>query len=145
MSGYHTIYSLEHIDYNVNNETGGTLDKNVIDSSFACLYCLQWFWKSVCEYQILYRNYHHSYFDNDVCGASKIEKYSSAYHTVYLHRGFIKILFSKSFFFTSVEVSWEYDLCFNSILSRQKSSSEMMYSEQSKYTRLVQTSLMIKT
>ena len=47
-----------------------SFDKNVIDNSVACFYCPQWLWRSVCEYQILYRNYDHSYCVNDVCGAS---------------------------------------------------------------------------
>ena len=124
-----------------------SFDKNFIGNSVAYLYCLQWLWRSVCEYQILYRNYDHSCCDNDVCGTSFIEKHSSAYHTVYLHVGVLsKIFFNKSFFFTSVEVSWEY-ICSNSIFSRQKSSSEMMYSEQLKYVRLMKNIalLMIKT
>ena len=47
-----------------------SFDKNVIDNSVACFHCPQWLWRSVCEYQILYRNYDHSYCVNDVCGAS---------------------------------------------------------------------------
>ena len=46
-----------------------SFDKNVIENSVACLYCLQWLWKSVCEYQILFRNCDHSCCDN-VCGVS---------------------------------------------------------------------------
>ena len=61
-------------------------------------------------------------------------------------RDFVKSLFNKSFFFTSIEVPWEYNICLNSLLSRQKSSPEMIYLEQLKHIRLVKniTSLMIK-
>ena len=47
-------------------------NKNIIDSSVVCLYCLQWLWISFFEYQILYRNYDHNYCENDVCGSSDI-------------------------------------------------------------------------
>ena len=95
--------------------------------------------------QIFYRKYDQSYYDNDVCGALKL-KDTHLHIIIYIYT-FVKILFNKSFFFTSVKVSWEYHIYLNSILSRQKSSSEMMYSEQLKYLRLVKNfnSLMIKS
>ena len=43
-------------------------------NSVFCFYCLRWLWRNVCEYQVLYRNYNHSYCDNDVYGASDILK-----------------------------------------------------------------------
>ena len=71
----------------------------------------------------------------NVCGGMFVN--SCIPYSLSTLRDFVKILFNKPFIFTSLELSWEYDICSNLILLRRKSSSEMMYSEQLKYIRLV--------
>ena len=65
---------------------------------------------SVCEYQILYRNYDYSYCDNDVWSILNWKTFICIPYSLSALRDFVKALFNKSFFVTSVEVSWEYDI-----------------------------------
>ena len=72
MSAYHTIYSLEHIDYNKNYETGGSLLIKMLQAIQLPVCIVYNSCEGVFVNFILYRDYDHNYCENDVCGSSDI-------------------------------------------------------------------------